>query len=269
MQVFAAHRPHQSAPLGAFSGSATSWAALLFPPQTRALPGRNSPPRFPLPCPVPGHARSSRDGERVMAPAWRESPGGPETPPMGWDMLGQLRLRVPRELKPPLERAEGLAQSALSRRGDGRGDVVPVPLSVPGLAGMSSAALSQALASAALGPRGRGAPLTVPFPALGRGAAWRQRGQAAQRHPASVGGGGEDPPLLSAAAPAKPRRGDAGAAPRLLPPKPPFLPLPPGIKFLPPYPGESRGTRTRVFSQLLYRRKQRKLPTLEPGLLPS
>lgn len=103
----------------------------------------------------------------------------------------------------------------------------------------------------------------------------KQRGQAVKYNAGFVGEEMRTESLSQSflfwvSTPPKIHRVDAGGASRLFPsssPKPHFLFFSPDIKFLPLYPGESQGTRTQVFSQLLYRMKQRKLPKLEPGLL--
>lgn len=104
---------------------------------------------------------------------------------------------------------------------------------------------------------------------------FKQRGQAAKSNVVFMGEEmrTESLPksfLFLVSAPPKIHRVDVGGASRLFPstsPKSRFLFFSSDIKFLLLYPGESRGTRTQVFSQLLYRMKQRKLPKLEPGLL--
>ena len=104
---------------------------------------------------------------------------------------------------------------------------------------------------------------------------FKQRGQAAKYNVVFVGEEMRTESLSKSflflvSIPPKIHHVDAEGASRLFPsasPKPPLLFFSPDIKFLPLYPGESQGTRTQVFSQLLYRMKQRKLPKLEPGLL--
>lgn len=104
---------------------------------------------------------------------------------------------------------------------------------------------------------------------------FKQRGRAAEYNVVFVGEEMRTESLSKQflfllSTPPKIHRADAGGASRLFlstSPKPHFLFFSLDTKFLPLYPGELRGTRTQVFSQLLYRMKQRKLPKLELSLL--